>query len=90
VAGFAALHHDLLELRNIHEPAQGAESQLQGLPGGHRFLADLPGGNLDVLALDGVYHIRRGELVLVQLVRVEPGSHAVVLLAEKSDIAYSR
>ena len=48
-------------------------------------MADLPGGHLHVLLGDGGDHIEGVEVKRRQSVRIEPGPHAVVALAEIVD-----
>ena len=48
----------------IGEPAEAVDGELEWLVAGGRRGAQLPGGNLDVLVLDGVQHIGGGETEL--------------------------
>ena len=50
-------------------------------------LADLSGGNLDVLALEGADHILRGQSPGRELVRIEPDAHRIRPDAADHDIA---
>ena len=59
-------------------------------PGGHRRLADLAGGHLDVLLLQGVDHVVGGHVAGGQFFGIEPGPHAVVALAEEGHVADAR
>ena len=58
-------------------------------PVGHRRLADLAGGHLDVLLRDRVDHVGGGQVAERHLLRVEPDPHAVVALAEVGDVAHA-
>ena len=48
---------DVGELLGVGEPPQRVDGQLELLALGHRLLADLSGGNLDVLLADGRDHV---------------------------------
>ena len=56
-------------------------------PVGDRRLADLAGGDLDVLLLDGRDHVGGRQVAGRHLLGVEPDAHAVVALAEVGDVA---
>ena len=84
-AALAGLDDDVGELLRVGEPAQGVDGQLELLALGHRLLADLPGGHLDVLLGDGGDHVHGAQVERRQLVGVEPGPQAVVALAEVGD-----
>ena len=56
-------------------------------PVGDRRLAELAGGDLDVLLLDRADHVRGGQVAERHLLRVEPDPHAVVALADVGDVA---
>ncbi len=58
-------------------------------PRGHGRLADLPGRHLDVLLGDGGDHVEGVEVKGRQPVRIEPGPHAVVALAEVADAGHA-
>ena len=79
------LDDDVGELLRVDEPAQGVDRQLELLALGHRLLADLPGGHLDVLLGDGRDHVHGAEVQRRHLVGVEPDPQAVVALAEVGD-----
>ena len=64
-----------------------AQGELEGLARRDRLLADRPGGDLDVLVLDGVDDVRGRQAPRGQLVRVEPEAHAVIALTEHDDVA---
>ena len=53
------LEDHVRELLGVGEPAQRVIVYWKTCPSGHRRLADLPGGDLDVLLLDGVRRRRR-------------------------------
>ena len=59
----------------------------KGVPGGRRRLADLAGGDLDVLLGDGVLHVDRGDAEIGELVGIEPDAHRIAPLAEDLDVA---
>ena len=63
------------------------DRELEGLAVGHRRLAELAGGDLDVLLGDRVDHVRGGQVAERHLLRVEPDPHAVVALADIGDVA---
>ena len=63
--------------------------QLQLLAGGHRLLADLAGGDLDVLLLNDRDDVVRRHIERRHLLRVEPDAHAVIALAEIGDVAHA-
>ena len=79
------LDDDVAELLGIDQPAQGVDRQLELLARGDGLLADLPGGDLEVLLADGGDHVRGTEVQGGQLVGIEPGPQAVVALAEIGD-----
>ncbi len=80
------LHHDVFELFLLGEPAGGVDDVLVGLfllGGG---LADLAGGNLDVLLADRCEHLLRGYVAALHQAWIQPDPHAVVGAAE--DVEY--
>ena len=83
-----ALDDDIFELLGVGQPAQGVDRELEGLIGRHRRGPQLPGHHLDVLLLDGVHHIQGGQVVILELVRVQPDPHAVGTGAEHLDLAH--
>ena len=59
----------------------------KGVPGGRRRLADLAGGDLDVLLGDRVLHVDRGDAEIGELVGIEPDAHRIAPLAEDLHVA---
>ena len=88
-ARLARLDDDVGELLGIDQPAQRVDRQLELLALGHRLLADLAGGDLDVLLGDGREHVDGAQSERGHLVRVEPGAEAVVALAEIGDVGHA-
>ena len=84
-AAQVGLEDDVGELLRVGEPAQRIDGQLELLALGDRLLADLSGGNLDVLLADGRDHVHGAEAEGRHLVGVEPDAEAVVALAEVRD-----
>ena len=82
-AVLADLDDDLAELLLGGQPAQGVEHELIILPLGHRLLADVAGGHLDVLLLNGLDDFAGRHVQRRQFLRIEPGAHAVLPLAEE-------
>ena len=76
------LEDDVAELVRVDQTAQRVDGQLELLTRRRRLLADLAGRDLEVLLADRVDHVHRGQVERRQLVRVEPGPHAVVALAQ--------
>ena len=63
---------DLFELLGGFEPALGGDRVFEGLTLGDRRRADLAGGGLAVLGLDGVDHLLGADLLIGHAVGVEP------------------
>src|SRR5262249_30606588 len=82
-AALAHLDNDVPELLVRGQPALGVQDELIGLPAGHRLLADVAGGHIDVLVPDGLDHLAGCQVQRRQLLRVEPDAHAVLPLAEE-------
>ena len=61
-AALAGLDDDVGELLGIDQPAQGVDGQLELLALGNRLLADLAGGDLQVLLGDGGHDVQRAEV----------------------------
>src|SRR5262249_10925642 len=80
------LDDEVAELFGGGEPAQSFEGQLEGLRRGSRLLAQHPGGGVQVLGPEGVGHVVGGHVQRRQLLRVEPGAHAVVADAHEVDL----
>ena len=71
----------------IAEAANDAHRHLEGLRGVGRRLAELAGGNFDVLFHQRIDHVSGGEIAGGQADRVEPEAHGVFALAEDGDVA---
>ena len=82
------LEDDVAELLGVLQPAERVDRVLEHLARRGRRLADLPGGDLGVLLLDGPDRITRRQVPRGQLVRVEPDAHRVVALAEEGDVPH--
>ncbi len=78
----ARLQDDVVELRRLGEPPDRAHADLVHLGGRRGLGADLAGGDLDVLLLQGGDDIGRGQPARRQPVRIEPETHGVLALAE--------
>ena len=83
----AGLENDVGELLGLDQPAEGAQGVLEVLALGDRRLADLPGRHLHVLLAQDPDHVADRQVPRLQLVRVQPDAHAVVLLAEDDHVA---
>ena len=81
---------DVVELVGIGKPADDAHRHgiLLAIDAGR--LAELTGGYLNVLLLEGVLHIKRGEATRGQLRWIEPDAHGVLALAEDDDSTHTR
>ena len=94
LAGFGGgrlgLDDDVLELRDLSQPAHRCHRELEDLVRGHRRSAKLSRSDLNVLVLDRVLHLRNGETVGSQLDRIEPDAHAVRPGAEHLNLPDSR
>ena len=73
------LEDHVLELRHVRQAPHRVDGVLERLVGGRWRGADLTGGNLDVLLLDGLDHVVGGQVACSEAVRIEPDAHAVVL-----------
>ena len=82
-----ALDDDVLELFGVGKPAQRIDGELEDLVVRNRRAAELSRNHLDVLLLDRLLHVERGEAVGLQLVGVEPDPHAVLAGAAHRDLA---
>ena len=85
-----ALDDHLLELADLDQPADGGEGVLVRLPGAAGRLADLPGGERQVLLPQGGDHVGRRQAADGQLLRVQPHPQGVVPLAEDGHVADAR
>ncbi|MNN23196.1 hypothetical protein D3C81_1365840 [compost metagenome] len=72
------LEQDLFELLGGLQTGLADDRGIELGAGQGRQAAELTGGNLDVLRRDGGAHIDRGQLVLVQLGRIEPDTHRIL------------
>ena len=79
----AGLEDDVGELFGLDQPAEGVDGILEVLALGDRRLADLPGRHLHVLLAQDAEHVAGRQVPGLQLVRVQPHAHAVVLPAER-------
>jgi len=86
-AARAGLDNDVGKLRRVGQPPQRAHGELKLLPLGNGLAANLAGGNLNVLALDGPHHVHRRQIARRHLGWVEPNSHAVIALSKKRHVA---
>jgi len=68
---------DVLELRDVRQPPQRQDGELEDLVGGDRRRTELPAGDLDVLVLDRVLDVEHRQAIRLELRRVEPDAHAV-------------
>ena len=84
------LQDDVLELLGLDEPADRIDRELKLLAFRDRLLADLPGGDLQVLLGDGRDHVRGTQVERRQLGRVKPGPQTVVALAQIGDAGDTR
>ena len=78
---------DIGEFLRIGEPPLGVDLQFERGPGRRRRLADLAGGDLNVLLGDGVLDVDGGHAEIGELVRIEPDAHRIAALAEHLDVA---
>ena len=73
--------------RGVGQAANDADGHLEVLLGIGGLLAELTGGDLDVLLGESVGDVERGEAAGGEAVGVEPDAHGVLALAEDDDIA---
>ena len=83
----AGLENDVCELLGLDQAAEGAQGVLEILAVGDRRLTDLSGRHLHVLLAQDPDHVVDRQIPRLQLVRVQPDAHAVVLLAEDAHVA---
>src|SRR5262249_35831625 len=84
------LQDDAGELIGVFQSAERGDNVLGNLSSGRRRLTDLAGWYLNILWLDKVGHILSVEILRRHLLWSEPQSHAVVALAQVSDVADAR
>src|SRR5262249_29644163 len=84
------LEDDRLEGRGVGQGGRNGWGDLEILAGGSGWHADLTGGNVGVLLLDGVDHVLGYEATLVELIRVQPDPHAVFTHAEDHHVTHAR
>ena len=89
VAALTNLDDDVAELFHVDQPSERIDGQLELLARRNRLLADLPGGDLQVLLADGRHHVVGAQIQRGQFVRVQPDPHAVVPLAHVSHIGHA-
>ena len=80
-------HHDRGELVGIGEPAERLHRDLEGARLCDRRLIEHAGGDLDVLRLQGVGDVGRGQAERLQAIRIEPHPHRIIAAAEHRDRA---
>ena len=83
-------NNDILELFRLGQPAERRKGDLQQAARAGRWIADLPGRNLQVLLAQRVDHVAHGQISHGHFVRVDPHSHAVIALAEHQHFADAR
>jgi hypothetical protein len=88
--GRSGLDDDVLELRDLSQPAHCCNRELEDLIRGHRRSAKLSRSHLDVLVLDRVLNLRNGKTVSPQFDRIEPDAHAVRAGAKNLNLPDSR
>ena len=72
---------------SAHQPALGAQGELEVLAAGDGRLADPPGRHLHVLLVQDIDDVVDRKIPRLELVWIEPDPHAVVALAEDRQIA---
>ena len=83
------LDDDVVEFLGTAEPAYDAHRNLEDLPGIGGRLAELAGGNLDILLGQRRNHVGSGERAGGHAHRVKPDAHGVLALAEDDHIAHA-
>ena len=71
----------------VGEPPDRVDLHFERRARRRRRLADLAGGDLDILLGDGVLHVDRGDAEIGELVGIEPDAHRIAPLAEDADVA---
>ncbi len=79
------LDHDIGELGRVGQAAERAHRDLEGELVGHRRRIEHARGDLDVLALQRVGDVERGQVQRLQPVGIEPDLHRIVAGAEDGD-----
>src|SRR5262249_36495623 len=87
-AAFGSAQHDALELVGPLQAAVGGYRRVKRRAASRRQTAELAGGDLRVLRADRVGDVVRRQLVVDQLVRIEPDPHRV-LRTEQRQFAYA-
>ena len=82
-------HHDVAEFVRVGEAADGVHLHFERRAFRRRRLADLAGGDLDVLLRNGVLHVDGGDAEIGEPVGIEPNSHRIAPLAENLNVADS-
>ena len=80
------LEHNGGELFGCLQSRLRRDDRIERLAGDRRLGADLARGNLDILGEHGIAHVRRHQLEVVELERIEPDSHRI-LAAKQVDAA---
>src|ERR1700736_6577462 len=70
----------------LSPPSEGVHGVLEVLALGDRRLADLPGRHLHVLLAQDADHVAGRQVPRLELIRVQPDAHAVVLLPENRHV----
>ncbi len=83
-------HDNLAELGGIAQTAEGIDLHFECRAFRRRRLADLAGRDLHVLLRDGVAHVKRRDVEIGELVRIEPDAHRIAPLAENLHVADAR
>ena len=83
----AVLEDDVVELLGIGEAADDADGDLKVLLGVGGRLAELAGGDFDVLLGESVGDVEGGEAAGGEPGGIEPDAHGVLALAEDDDVA---
>ena len=82
--------HHRAELLLVEQPALGVDGELERDLLRERRPAQDAGGDLDVLLLHRLHHLRRGQVPGGDLGGIEPDPHGVVAGAEDADVAHVR
>ncbi len=86
-SGWSSPHDEVLEVLGGGQSPLGRDGQLVRLARDRRRLADLPGGDRPVLLSEGRDDIAGGHVAVSELLRIEPDPHAILLPAERADLA---